>query len=91
MRGAILLGPEQIEIRDLPMPRPGDGELILRVGAATTCGTGDCADLRRSSSSSSCCMRCRSLAHFSWQRSASYICVRSAVDAASRSFAKLQN
>jgi L-iditol 2-dehydrogenase len=39
MRGAVLLGPEQIEIRDLPVPRPGDGELILRVGAATTCGT----------------------------------------------------
>jgi L-iditol 2-dehydrogenase len=39
MRGAVLLGPEHIEIRDLPVPRPGDGELILRVDAATTCGT----------------------------------------------------
>lgn len=39
MRGALLLGPEHIEIRDLPVPRPGDGELILRVRAATTCGT----------------------------------------------------
>jgi len=39
MRGAVLVGPERIEIRDLPVPRPGDGELILRVQAATTCGT----------------------------------------------------
>jgi L-iditol 2-dehydrogenase len=39
MRGAFLLGPEHIEIRELPVPRPADGELILRVRAATTCGT----------------------------------------------------
>ncbi len=39
MRGAVLLGPEHIEIRDLPVPQPADGELILRVRAATTCGT----------------------------------------------------
>jgi L-iditol 2-dehydrogenase len=39
MRGAVLLGPEHIEIRELPVPEPGDGELILRVRAATTCGT----------------------------------------------------
>jgi len=39
MRGAVLLGPEHIEVQDLPVPRPGDRELILRVDAATTCGT----------------------------------------------------
>jgi L-iditol 2-dehydrogenase len=39
MRGAMLLGPEHIEVRDVPVPRAGDGELILRVDAATTCGT----------------------------------------------------
>ena len=39
MRGAMLLGPEHIEIRELPVPRPGPGEMILRVRAATTCGT----------------------------------------------------
>ncbi len=39
MRGAVLVGPEHIEIRQLPVPRPTDGELILRVRAATTCGT----------------------------------------------------
>lgn len=39
MRGAVLLGPERIEIRELPVPRPGDGEILLHVGAATTCGT----------------------------------------------------
>ena len=35
----MLLGPEEIEIRDVPVPRPGDGELLLKVEAATTCGT----------------------------------------------------
>jgi len=39
MVGAILMGPEHIDIRTLPVPRPADGELILQVGAATTCGT----------------------------------------------------
>jgi len=39
MQGAMLLGPERIEIRDLPVPKPGDGEILLKVEAATTCGT----------------------------------------------------
>jgi L-iditol 2-dehydrogenase len=39
MVGALLVGPEHIEVRELPVPRPGDAELILRVRAATTCGT----------------------------------------------------
>ena len=39
MLGAVLLGPEQIEIREVPVPRPGTGELLLSVEAATTCGT----------------------------------------------------
>ena len=39
MRGAMLLGPEQIEIREVPVRRPGQGELLLQVQAATTCGT----------------------------------------------------
>ncbi|HEV2851988.1 MAG TPA: alcohol dehydrogenase catalytic domain-containing protein [Thermoanaerobaculia bacterium] len=33
------MGPERLEIRDVPVPEPGPGELLLRVGAATTCGT----------------------------------------------------
>jgi L-iditol 2-dehydrogenase len=39
MQGAMLLGPEQIEIREVPVPRPGEGELLLKIEAATTCGT----------------------------------------------------
>ena len=39
MRGAMLLGPERIEVREVPVPIPGRGELLLRIGAATTCGT----------------------------------------------------
>lgn len=39
MTGAVLLGPEKIEIREVPVPEIDDDELLLRVGAATTCGT----------------------------------------------------
>ena len=39
MQGAVLVGPEQIEIRDIPLQLPGPGELLLKVEAATTCGT----------------------------------------------------
>ncbi|MHA1108971.1 MAG: zinc-dependent alcohol dehydrogenase, partial [Alphaproteobacteria bacterium] len=39
MQGAVLLGPEHIEIREVPMPEPGQGEILLGVEAATTCGT----------------------------------------------------
>lgn len=39
MQGAMLLGPEEIEVRDVPVPQPGEGELLLKVEAATTCGT----------------------------------------------------
>lgn len=36
---AFLVGPERLELREVPVPVPGPGELLLRVGAATTCGT----------------------------------------------------
>lgn len=36
---AFLLGPERLEIRTAAVPEPGPGELLLRIGAATTCGT----------------------------------------------------
>ncbi len=39
MRGAVLVGPERIEIRDVEVPRPAPGEVLVRIGAATTCGT----------------------------------------------------
>ena len=39
MRGAMLLGPEKINICDVPVPRPGPGEILLGIEAATTCGT----------------------------------------------------
>lgn len=38
-RSAYLLGPEQVEIRSLPLPPPRSGELTLRIDASTTCGT----------------------------------------------------
>jgi L-iditol 2-dehydrogenase len=39
MRGAMLLGPEHIEVRDVPLCAPAPGTMVLRVRAATTCGT----------------------------------------------------
>ncbi len=38
-RVLYLLGPELVELREEAIPRPGAGELLLRVEAATTCGT----------------------------------------------------
>ncbi len=42
----FLLGPERVELREVPIPEPGPGELLLRIEAATTCGT-DVKVLRR--------------------------------------------
>ena len=39
MRAAILHGREDVRIEQVPVPRAGVGELIVRVGAALTCGT----------------------------------------------------
>jgi L-iditol 2-dehydrogenase len=33
------MGPERLELREVPVSEPGPGELLLRIGAATTCGT----------------------------------------------------
>ena len=38
-RAVWLVGPAKLELRELPAPRPGPGEILLRVEAATTCGT----------------------------------------------------
>lgn len=45
-RTVFLLGPERVELREVPVPEPGPGELLLRIEAATTCGT-DVKVLRR--------------------------------------------
>lgn len=39
MRAAMLVGPQQIEIRDLPVPVPREGEVLVRVRMAGICGT----------------------------------------------------
>jgi len=39
MRAVVYLGPEQIELRRVPIPDPATGELLVKVRAATTCGT----------------------------------------------------
>ena len=39
MQAAILHGREDVRIESVPVPKAGPGELIVRVGAALTCGT----------------------------------------------------
>lgn len=39
MHAAVLHGRHDIRIEDVPVPEAGPGELILRIGAALTCGT----------------------------------------------------
>lgn len=39
MRAAVYLGPETIELRTVSIPEPATGEILVRVRAATTCGT----------------------------------------------------
>lgn len=39
MRAAVLHGAEQVSIEDVPIPPIGPGDVLVRVEAATTCGT----------------------------------------------------
>ena len=39
MQAVMFLGPGELELRELPIPEPGPGEVLVRVRAATTCGT----------------------------------------------------
>ncbi len=39
MRAAFLPGNDTVELRTLPIPRPGHGEVLLRVKASTICGS----------------------------------------------------
>ena len=39
MRAMMYLGPEQLELRETPIPKPGPGEILVRIRSATTCGT----------------------------------------------------
>ena len=39
MTAAVLYGREDVRIEQVPMPLAGPGELVVRVGAALTCGT----------------------------------------------------
>ena len=39
MLAAVLHGSEDLRMERIPVPRAGDGEIVVRVGAALTCGT----------------------------------------------------
>ena len=39
MQAVLLLGPGQLSYQDIPIPQPGADEIVLKIGAALTCGT----------------------------------------------------
>ena len=39
MKALVLTGTERVEMRDLPQPEPGPGEVLLRVSLAGICGS----------------------------------------------------
>lgn len=39
MRALIFEGPNRLSLREVPRPRPGDGEVLIRVHAAAICGS----------------------------------------------------
>src|SRR5213075_1490999 len=39
MTAAVLYGKEDVKIEKVPIPRVGDGEILVKVEAALTCGT----------------------------------------------------
>jgi L-iditol 2-dehydrogenase len=39
MNAAVFLGPNQMELRELPRPEPRDGEVLIKVHACAVCGT----------------------------------------------------
>lgn len=39
MLAALLYGQEDLRLEEMPTPEPAAGEVVIRVGAATTCGT----------------------------------------------------
>ena len=43
MRGVVFVGDRTVELRDLPEPEPGQGEVLLKMMASGLCGS----DLRR--------------------------------------------
>jgi L-iditol 2-dehydrogenase len=39
MLAAVLAGPNDLKAQDVPTPSAGPGEVLVKVGANTTCGT----------------------------------------------------
>ena len=39
MRAAVFLGRQEMELRDVPRPVAGPGEVLLKVAACAVCGT----------------------------------------------------
>ena len=74
MKAALLVGPQKVEIRELPVPVPREGEVLVRVREAGICGTdfakyrGDLGGTSRSSPATRPWERLPRSARGSWGR-----------------------
>ena len=39
MRASVLLGPKELRVEERPVPRPGSGEVLVRIGSVGVCGS----------------------------------------------------
>ena len=39
MKEVVITGPRQYEVREVPIPKPGDGEVLIQMKAAGVCGS----------------------------------------------------
>lgn len=39
MKAVLFYGPQEIKLMEVPVPKPGPGQVLVRIGAALTCGT----------------------------------------------------
>ena len=39
MKEVVITGPKQYEVREVPVPHPGDGEVLIQMKAAGVCGS----------------------------------------------------
>ncbi|GFP32638.1 hypothetical protein HKBW3S42_00944, partial [Candidatus Hakubella thermalkaliphila] len=39
MKGLVIEGPQKVTLKEVPTPKPGSGEVMVRVRAAGVCGT----------------------------------------------------
>ena len=39
MKEVVIIGPKQFEVREVPVPKPADNEVLIQMKAAGVCGS----------------------------------------------------